>query len=225
MSSIFKTAWSYSVLSMFEQCRKKYYHIKIAKDVKDGDSSFAAEGKEIHNAMFKRVMKGETLPLSLRHYEKWAAAFERRPGEKHGEIKLCLNNKFEPVAWFAPDAWVRAVIDLLIINNGTATIVDWKTGKVRVDWTQLRLTAAIVSRLMPEIEKFNLVFVWLNADKVSTPESGALFKQELKSVWADLLPRVKAIEVAKKTTDFPATSNGLCRYCPVTSCPHWEQYQ
>ena len=214
---IFKTPWSYSVLSMFEQCRKKYYHLKVAKDVKDSDSSFSTEGKEVHDAMYQRVLKGVPLPLPIRHYEKWAAAFEKRPGEKHGEMKLCLNNKFEPVDWFAKDAWVRAVVDLLIIDGDTATIVDWKTGKPRLDWTQLMITAAVLSRLMPEINTFKLVFVWLREAKINTE---VITKPELKGVWNEILPRVKAIEVAKKTTEFPATESGLCRYCPVSQCPH-----
>jgi hypothetical protein len=170
--------------------------------------------------MFKRVIKGTPLPLPIRHFEKWAAAFEKRKGEKHGEMKLCLNNKFEPVAWFAPDAWVRAVVDLRIVDGSTATIVDWKTGKKRIDWTQLMLTAAIVSQLMPEITKFNMVFVWLNSGEVSHE---SIEKSAIRGIWQDVLPRVKAIEIAKRTTDFPATESGLCRYCPVNTCPHWQE--
>jgi hypothetical protein len=207
---------------MFEQCRKKYYHLKVTKDVKDSDSAFSHDGKAVHDAMFKRVLKGVALPLPMRVHEKWAAAFERRKGDKHGEMKLCLNNKFEPVDWFAKDAWVRAIVDLLIIDGDTATIVDWKTGKVRIDWTQLRLTAAVLSQLMPEIKKFNMVFVWLRDSKIS---SESISRSEIKEVWLDLLPRVKKIEVAKKTTDFPANDTPLCRYCPVHQCPHWEEWQ
>ena len=216
---IFKTPWSYSTLSMFEQCRKKFYHLKVAKDVKDSDSSFSHEGKEVHDAMYQRVLKGTPLPLPIRHYERWAAAFEKRPGEKHGEMKLCLNNKFEPVDWFAKDAWVRAIVDLLIIDGKTAVIVDWKTGKVRIDWTQLKLAAAVLSRLMPEIEHFKLIFVWLRENQMDIEP---LDKADIKEVWNELLPRVKAIEVAKKTTEFPATESGLCRYCPVEQCPHYS---
>ena len=83
---------------MFEQCRKKYYHLKVTKDIKDSDSSFSTEGKEIHEAMFKRVINGVPLPLPIRQYEKIAARFADTEGEKHGEMKLCLNNKFEPKA-------------------------------------------------------------------------------------------------------------------------------
>lgn len=216
----FKTAWSFSVLSMFEQCRKKYYHLKVAKDIKDGDSSFASEGKEVHDAMFKRVIKGVPLPLPIRHYEKVAAKFADSQGEKHGEMRLCLNNRFEPVDWFAKDAWVRAVVDLLIIRDRTAIIVDWKTGKIRLDWTQLQLTAAIVSRLMPEIEEFKLVFGWLREGKF---DQMTMKKDEMKKVWSDLLPRVQQIETALKTTDFPANESPLCKWCPVHTCPHYEE--
>lgn len=216
----FKTAWSFSVLSMFEQCAKKYYHIKIKKDAKDANSSFSSEGKEVHDAMFKRVIKGVELPLPIRMYEKWAAAFEARKGEKHGEMKLCLNTSFEPVGWFADDAWVRAVVDLLIVDGDTVTIVDWKTGKIRIDWTQLQLTAAIVSRLMPEIKKFNMVFVWLAQSKLS---SEVILKEDIRDVWLELLPRVKEIETAKLTTSFPAAESGLCRWCPVSQCPNWVE--
>ena len=216
----FVTPWSFSVLSLFEQCKKKYYHLKVAKDFKESDSSFSSEGKEVHDAMCKRVIKGVPLPLPIRHYEKWAAAFEKRPGEKHGEMKLCLNNKFEPVDWFAKDAWVRAIVDLLIIDGDTAVIVDWKTGKVRLDWTQLQLSAAVLSRLMPEIKNFKLFFVWLRESKMC---GMSMEKSDMKGVWMELLPRVREIEEAKKTTEFPAKESGLCRYCCITSCPHYVE--
>lgn len=216
--NIFKTAWSFSVLSTFETCRKKYYHLKVLKDAKDGDSEAANEGKIVHTAMFKRVIKGTPLPLPLRQHEKMAARFADAKGEKHGEMKMCLNNTFEPVDWFAPDAWVRAIADLLIINGKTVTIVDWKTGKKRVDFTQLKLSAAVLSRMMPEIENFKLVFVWLRSNQVSFEE---LPKSGIKDVWMELLPRVKEIEIAKGTTTFPANESGLCAWCPVTQCPHW----
>jgi hypothetical protein len=135
-------------------------------------------------------------------------------------MKLCLNKAFSPVDWFANDAWVRAIVDLLIIRDDKAIIVDWKTGKKRIDWTQLKLTAAVLSRLMPEINEFKMVFAWLRNSDFSVETIG---KDDLRSVWLDLLPRVKEIEIAKSTTSFPATESGLCRYCPVTQCPHWVE--
>jgi hypothetical protein len=149
-----------------------------------------------------------------------AAKFADADGEKYGEMKMCLNNAFEPVDWFAKDAWVRAIIDLLIVKGDTAILVDWKTGKKRIDFTQLRLSAAVLARLMPEIKNFKLVFVWLRESSVS---SETITLADIKSVWMEILPRVKEIEIAKQTTSFPATESPLCRWCPVTQCPHWQE--
>ena len=40
------TAWSYSSITLFEQCPKKYYHTRVAKDFKDEDSTATIYGKE-----------------------------------------------------------------------------------------------------------------------------------------------------------------------------------
>lgn len=211
-------AWSFSALTRFEQCPKQYYHMNVSKDFKDEDSEWSVEGKVIHDAMYQRVLKGKPLPLPLRNHEPIAAKFAAAEGEKHGEMKLAINKKFEPVDYFAPDVWLRVVIDLLIIKDGKAIIVDWKTGKVKDDFTQLSLTAAVLRQYMPEIEFFTVVYVWLKSKSVTRRN---LTVSKLKDVWSALLPRSRAIEEAIATTTFPARQSGLCRFCPVRTCPHY----
>jgi len=212
-------AWSFSALDVFEVCRKKYYHLKVKKDVKDEDSTASQDGRFIHAAMFKRVIDGVPLPIKLRQHEKLAKRFADAKGEKHGEMQLALNKKMEPRDWFAKDVWVRAILDLLIVRGTTAVLVDWKTGKRKERYDQLRLAAAVLSRYMPEIETFTLVFVWLKDGEVSDPV--IITKAEMRGVWTEFLPRVKEITDAIKTTTFPATESPLCGWCPVTSCPNW----
>jgi len=141
-------------------------------------------------------------------------------GEKHGEMKLALNRAFEPRDFFAKDVWVRVVVDLLIVRGDTAILVDWKTGKKKERWDQLRLAAAVLSRYMPEIKHFKLVFVWLKDQDIS---ASSLEVGEMRSVWLEFLPRIKEMESAIATTSFPATQSGLCGWCPVNSCPHWTE--
>jgi hypothetical protein len=211
-------AWSYSALTTYELCPKKYYHLYVAKDVKDADSSFAADGKIVHDAMKARVIDGKPLPLNLRHYEKIAAKFAAASGEKHGEMKLAINRKFEPCDYFAPDVWVRVIIDLAIVQGDSAIVVDWKTGKVKDDPTQMALNAAVLARWMPEIGLFKTLFVWLQSNNL-TPKNYTVSK--FTPVWNDLIPRVQKIEEARKTTTFPAKQGPLCGWCPVKSCPHY----
>ncbi len=215
-------AWSFSAIDTFESCNKKYYHLKVLKKgdpdyFKDKDSDASRDGKFIHQAMFQRVIHGKPLPIQLRQHEAIAGKFADTEGEKVGEMKLALNAAFQPRDFFASDVWVRAVIDLLIVRGDTAILVDWKTGKKKERWDQLHLSAAVLSRYMPEIKEFKLVFAWLKDAEFST---AILMKEELRGVWLNYLPRVNVITEAIKTTTFPANPTPLCGWCPVSSCPH-----
>lgn len=205
------------MLDMYQTCPKKYYHIKVLKDAKDEDSSFSDEGKKIHDAAYKRAVLGVPLPLPMRPYEKLIASFAELPGEKHGEMKLALNAKFEPRDFFAKDVWVRSILDFLVVVGDHAVIVDWKTGKPREGFDQLKLTAAILSRYMPEINKFTLAYAWLKNNTTSSMKMG---REHMRAVWSDAYEQVKDIEEALKTTTFPANETPLCKWCPVRTCPH-----
>lgn len=212
-------AWSYSQLTRYENCPKQYYHIAVARDVKDeyGDSDAGAEGTAIHLAMYNRVIKGTPLPLNFRHFEKTAAPFAAMPGDKHGELKLALNRAFQPTDFFADDVYLRVVIDFMSVVNKSALLVDWKTGKPKPDFTQLAMSAGVVAQLMPEIDSFTVAFVYLKHKKISKE---TYKREDFKEIWAGLIKRADAIEAARKTTDFPATPSGLCGYCPVQQCPN-----
>lgn len=216
--------WSYSALTTFELCPKKYYHLYFLDKnhpdrVKDEDSSFSADGKIVHDAMFARVVKGTPLPLNLRYMERAASPFAAARGEKHGEMKLAINRDFAPCGYFDGDVYIRVVIDLTIVKGSTAVVVDWKTGKVKDDPTQMALTAAVLHRWMPEVTEFRTVFVWLAHNK-ATPHKYT--PEQFTAVWNELIPRANKIEEARKTTSFPAKENGLCGWCPVKQCPHWK---
>lgn len=215
-------AWSYSALTTYELCPKKYFHLYFAEKgsperVKDEDSSFSADGKIIHDAMRKRVIDGTPFDVPLRHLEPIAKKFADAPGKKHAEMKLALTREFEPCDYFDKRVWVRVVIDLAIIQGKTAIVIDWKTGKVKDDPTQNALIAAVLSRWMPEITTFKTLFVWL-ASKDITPAT--YIPDQFTSVWNGLITRTAKIEEARKTTTFQAKPSGLCGWCPVTQCPH-----
>ena len=214
-----KRAWSFSALDMFEKCRKKFYHLKVAKDVKEPDNQWQADGKFIHDALFHYAINGTPLPVQIRHMQASADRALNLPhDEKHGEMRLCLNEKLQPVDFFAKDAWVRAVLDLVLVSGNRAFIVDWKTGKQKPGFDQLRLAAAVLSRWMPEIDEFYLVYAWLKDNEFTRD---MITKDQLKQVWLEYMPRAGEIDKAWATTDFPANETPLCGYCPVSSCPHW----
>lgn len=216
--------WSYSALMNYELCGKKYYHLNVAERghpdrVVDADSSFAEDGKVVHDAMRHRVCNSKPLPLPMRHFERLAAPFANAQGEKHGEMKLALTRNFEPCDYFAPDVWVRVVIDLAIIRGRIGIVVDWKTGKVKDDFTQMGLNAAVLARWMPELDLFRTSYVWLQSGKLSPR---VYSKEDITGVWNDLLPRVAKMEKDRAMLNLPARENKLCGWCPVHQCPHYK---
>ena len=214
-----KFTWSYSNLNSFEQCPKRHWHLKVQKDYKEEEGEHLVYGKQVHKALEDRVSKNTPLPLHLRHLDDICASICNRGAEVSTEVRLALNRDFRPVAFFAPDVWVRAVLDLVLINGSNAVAIDWKTGaKVNDDFTQLELAAAILMHTMEELENVSLGFVFT---QVGTTLRSSIARADLTNVWNSILPRVRRMESSFHGSDFPARPCGLCRkYCPVTACPH-----
>ncbi|HBY68453.1 MAG TPA: hypothetical protein DEG69_12280, partial [Flavobacteriaceae bacterium] len=42
--------WSYSALSLFKQCPRKYYRLRVKKDIPQEESTAMFYGKEAHKA-------------------------------------------------------------------------------------------------------------------------------------------------------------------------------
>ena len=83
---------------------------------------------------------------------------------------------------------------------------------------QLALMAQCVFAHHPSIEKIRTEFVWLKEEATTRAD---FTRADMVGVWAGLLPRVKTLEDAYASANFPPKPGYLCRrFCPVTSCPH-----
>ena len=80
--------WSYSSIKTFQQCPKKYYHLKVAKDVKDEGSEATIYGQELHKAAEDFIKQGIPLPPQFAFMQEALDALNKIPGEKHCELKL-----------------------------------------------------------------------------------------------------------------------------------------
>ena len=214
-----KTAWSYSRLKNYESCPKKYYHLSVKKDVQEKEGEAIRYGKLVHKALEKRVGKGVPLPLNLRYLEKYADTLANSKGEKLTEQQLAIDANFEPCDWFSKDTWCRGIIDLAVLNLPHGVVVDYKTGKISDDYTQLILSGALLMLHEPEIQTLDLCFLWTK-DKKITRYGERMTRSDIKNVILELMPRNKNYEHAHRSESFPARPNYLCRkFCPVTACP------
>jgi hypothetical protein len=53
--------WSYSSIKLFEQCPKKFYHLRVARDFKEDDNAeHLLYGKRFHTAAEEYVCEGRS---------------------------------------------------------------------------------------------------------------------------------------------------------------------
>ena len=215
-----KIVWSYSSLSLFQQCPKKYYHLRIAKDVKEPETEHILYGKQLHEAAEFYIGKGTPLPPQFAfvqpHLDRLKAL-----GDTHlCEYKMGLTRDLSPCGFFDKDVWWRGVADLIVINGDMAYVVDYKTGKSSryADTKQIEIMSLALFKHFPEVKriKAGLLFVVANDFVRAEYDTSAP-----ETYWVKWLNEVGALEAAYKNNVWNAKPNFSCRqYCAVIECPH-----
>ncbi len=213
-------AFSYSRLTSYETCPKKYHALSVAKSVKEEPNEHTEYGTEMHLAFANYFKKGTALPMQFSQYEKYLKPIKAAVGQFIVEQKLTINADYEGTGWFDKDAYCRVISDLTIVNGSHALTIDWKSGKPSDDFTQLRLVAAVIFLLAPQIQTITMAYFWTK-NRTMTRET--IKREEMPEVFNALAPRLQRYQDAHAAEDFPARPSYLCRYCPVTACPYWEK--
>lgn len=217
-------SFSYSSIKTFDQCPKKYFHLKVAKDVKDEGSEATIYGTEVHSAAEEYVKNGTPVPEKYSIIRPVVETLAQFPGEKHVELKLGvrkMGEDFEPCDFFDDDVWYRGIVDLLIVNGHRAWLVDYKTGKNAkyADMKQLDLMAGAVFVHYPDVMiiKSGLAFVVSNEFPKKT------HVRTEKRAYLNVFERqLERLEGALASGVWNAKSSGLCPWCPVKHCPEWR---
>ena len=146
--------WSYSSISLFQQCPRKYYRLRVTKDVVEPPQEHLRYGSAVHKAAEEFIRDGTDLPPKFEMFRPQLAAMKALNGEKHCEYEMGLKKDFTPCKFDDPKVWVRGIVDLLVINGDTARIVDYKTSKSSeyADTKQLELLALLTFKHFPEIK-------------------------------------------------------------------------
>jgi CRISPR/Cas system-associated exonuclease Cas4 (RecB family) len=211
--------WSYSALSTFQQCPRKYYRIKVAKDIKEPMSEVILYGQALHKAAEDYVGRSKPIPEKFSFIKPYLDVFLTIEGERYCEYRMGLTKELEPCEFFAKDVWLRSVADLLIISGDTAFLVDYKTGKSQyADTKQLELMALCVFKHFPQVKlvKGGLLFVvtqeFIEAEY--TPEG----QKEAWMSWFDELIRLEGCYDSE--TWNPSPNFSCKKFCPVTDCEY-----
>lgn len=217
-------AWSYSSIKTFDQCPKKYYHLKIAKDVVDTPGPEAVYGTEAHAAAEAYIKEGTPIPGKYSVMRPAVEALAELPGDKYCELELGVrlsDTGYEPCKFAGEDVWYRGIIDLLIVNGSKAHLIDYKTGKNAryADTKQLDLMAGAVFVHFPEVTRIKAGLVFVVSDEFVRKEYRRDEGDPL-NVFNEQLDR---LEAALENGVWNAKSGPLCGWCPVGDrCEHWK---
>ena len=212
--------WSFSAIKLFEQCPKKYYHLKIARDYSEPSTEASSYGEEFHTAA-EFYVSGQA-DLSP-HFEFARSALDKlkaMPGEKFCEYEMGLTEGLEPCAINAPNVWWRGIADLAIINGSSAKVIDYKAGKSAkyADKDQLELMALAVFKHFPDVTKVDAALLFVVAKAFI---KGRYNRDDAPALWAAWLQRYNRIPAAKANGVWNPKTSGLCKaHCVVLSCLH-----
>jgi hypothetical protein len=212
--------WSYSSLALYQQCPKKYYHLKVAKDIKEPLGEAIIFGNEIHKIAEEYVGRGRPIPEKYNHIEPALKVLKDMPGEKLCENKLGLTADLKPCGFFDKDVWWRGVADLIILQGDTALTVDYKTGKSSkfAELKQLEIVSLAIFKHFPEVKKVKAGLMFLFADDFVKTAYLADSQDEL---WGSWVSDVGQLQASVESNMWNPKPNFTCRgWCPVTSCDH-----
>jgi hypothetical protein len=212
--------WSYSSIGLFDQCPKKYYHLRVIKDIVEPETEHLTYGKMVHEAAEKYIRDGEPIPEKFLFIAPVLDVLKEIPGRKLCEHKMGLTEDLEPCGFFDKNVWFRGVVDLLIIQDDLAHIVDYKTGKSAqyADTKQLELMALAVFKHFPLVERVKAGLAFL----VSEDFVKANFtKYEAPERWLTWIQQTDKLTAAYDNNVWNAKPNFTCRkFCPVKDCEH-----
>lgn len=203
--------FSYSFLSQDENCPEAARHLFILRDFK---KTYSVQGGiDDHKVLERRMRFKEPLPDVLKKAEPLVVSLEQS-GKPEVEVSLAVKRDMTPIGFW--DGYLRGKYDVIVRQEKTAFIGDWKSGKVRESSDQLEIGSLLLMATYPAIDEVVGVNIWLQAPKLGTP---FVFKRtEIEGRWLKWVRRMQMIEQRDPDEDWEKRESALCAYCPVATC-------
>lgn len=209
--------WSFSSLKDFINCPKQYHEVKVLKRFEKRPTQQMLYGTAVHGAMEDYVKDGKPLAKNYERFKPVLDVLVETEGAKYTEHRMALNKDKQPCS-FGKDYWVRGIADLLIKQDDTVLIVDYKTGSDKYpDLNQLKLMALMAFAHFPEVQqiKAGLLFVMYNS--FITEE---YTREQIEELWDTFEPHLQRLQLSYENDMWHANPNALCGWCPVHTCEY-----
>jgi transcriptional regulator with XRE-family HTH domain len=247
MSKLKPPSYSWSAIEIFFGndawigCPFAYKKVRIDK-IPRADNEAKSRGQILHRLVADYLNR-------LIHYgyaTDWTWAIGATPGEAPADVpeiwqrfyenfvlppmkapeverKLAFNRSWEPVEFFAPDAFFRLVVDLTFRQDGLAVVVDWKSNRIIPETVEKNLQLkiygwAVKKAIYPDAQE---VLLRLHFLRYGAEREILLAPGDLAGVPQELEEKIAIIEAEKH---FDPRPGSYCGWCGVTAhCPTMSQ--
>lgn len=208
---------SFSSISNFLNCPKKFYEVNVAYNWRDSTPRTLA-GSDVHLTIETYIKSGDPsspLPFTTERIKKKLQEcqflYKAMPKGKTGcETQFAVDENFNQVPWNSPKAILRGKTDFFAEGGKVFSITDWKSGKKRDNKLQAKVYGVLVSTFTAK--PVRCTFDYLDNGVGDVHE---LTKDDIDST-------KELVHYVLSAKDFPARENPLCGWCPVRSCPFWK---
>ena len=209
--------YTFSNLNAYRNCGHAMYRRYIKRDQKYVETPEIKWGNDVHAAMEHRVGSGKPLPAEMHGFEHFATPLLNRNAVV--ELKLAMTRKGEATGFWDSDCFFRGKVDVAMIQNDKAFVVDWKTGSSRFeDPFELETGALLLKAKYPEIGTIKGNYVWLKEDRAGQVYDLSCFRE----TWNTIIRLVNLIEGDRLHNAFEKRKSGLCSWCSVSDCENWR---
>lgn len=213
------TSWSYSRLATWKQCPYKAKLLMIDK-LQEPTNEAMQRGSDIHKKLENYMGDGRKVVFKemgpYKDYLKGIRQNRDKYSEFHTEMQVAFNKELAQVDWFAWNAWLRAVIDLYIVEDDKkhATIIDYKTGRRKNDHVDQADMYAAVFYLLNK-DKFNDGILSIKFLYVDQPNISEMLEKTytIKACELHLKRFVKLGTAMTNDKSFKATPSNMCKWC------------
>jgi hypothetical protein len=207
------TAWSYSRWSTYDKCPKQLEY-KFIQKLPEPPSTALERGSAVHADVAAYILGDLPVNDPIPGWTYFEGLFrDLREMSPLVEQQWGFTKQWAPTGWFGADTWFRSVLDAaLIYADGTADVIDFKTGKPSAGHAQqAELYAVSVVRRYPETQSVTVRFWYLDLEQRGK-ESVFRFSRDtvpaLLKVWST---RAEKMLSDKNLPPRPGTH---CQWCP-----------
>jgi len=214
-------ALSWSRLSTFQQCPRKFHLQFITKSFREEEKSIhLVKGEELHKQLENYVLAkngAQAMPLGFSPEVRDALPYVNKLFDLydsvHPESQVACDINWRPAEWFGKDVAWRAIMDVVALRPQTCFIGDYKSGKIYPygsGYGQLHLSAAIGLERFQDVPEINAAYIYIEHKKV-TPIK--VTRSELPAVRAHF---DREFEKVQNEVKWEPTPNDNCKYCQAT---------